>query len=301
MHFDGLWEEKYRELAKHKASHLRGNPKGMGSLAKWCKTQQSYHHQGKLREARVPRLREAGFDFSTPRTRTESENRSWDERYLELLLYRSSHQGKDPSGIETRLTRWCYVQRKKYQKGTLAQDQRAKLEQAGFSLSAYRAQPLNGAGSREEQRNLGYRQLKDIYLETGHFNATPLQNDSRLLEWFCSQRKKYHDSKLSEEKQPLLKEIDFPLGGRPQAVDSGIQWEKMTRQLLNFTEEKGRRPVVEDHPELVRWIKAMLGGSQLNAERKDQLQQLLYLDAKRCSHEGCTKYLSAEGRCSAHI
>ena len=132
--------------------------------------------------------------------------------------------------------------------------QRAKLEPAGFRLVASGPQALNDAGLHAERWNACYQQLKEFYLEAGHCDVNHSQVCSHLLRWVRWQRIMHRASKLTEEKQRLLKEIGVTFGGRPQAADSAMQWEKtmqwekMMEQLLDVIEENGRLPVVRDHP-----------------------------------------------------
>ena len=196
---DSLWENKYQELVKYKASHSGEAPSGPCSLVDWCYNQQKLYNDGKMKEERVRRLREAGL------------LRSWDERYRELLLFRASHRGEDPDGSVPQLQSWCATQRKAYRKGSLAEDRRAQLEEAGFDLTVSPArEPTVWQRSMEKKWNTQYQHLKKFYLEHKHCHVTCKQVHPSLLRWIKRQQESYCASKLSDERLQLLKEIEFP-------------------------------------------------------------------------------------------
>ena len=175
------------------------------------------------------------------------EARSWDERYQELLLFRAS-QGKDPDGSVPQLQSWCKSQQRLYRKGSLAEDRRTTLEEAGFDVTVLG--PRKAAKQktlREENWDAKYQQLKKFHSEHNHCHVSNRSYPS-LVKWMYKQRGQCRASKLSNERQQLLKEIDFPFDA-PKTLSevNDARWEASYQKLANFYKQHGHSSVYRIH------------------------------------------------------
>ena len=76
VHLDTICERKYQHLIKCKASHSGIDPRGISLLGVWCKVQQKLYHEGNMKDQRLRRLKEAGFDLGKSAGEREASSRN---------------------------------------------------------------------------------------------------------------------------------------------------------------------------------------------------------------------------------
>ena len=146
--YDSMWDKSYQELKEYLHSNGHFNvPEGYGqnqALARWIKTQRQKFKAKKLRDDRIAKLNELGFEW-TPSARKLSIKNGWDKRYQELKEYirfngHCNVPHDDKLHPSYSLGMWIARQRKIFKRGALSADRIARLKKVDFPFKA----PIGG-------------------------------------------------------------------------------------------------------------------------------------------------------------
>jgi hypothetical protein len=165
--------------------------------------------------------------------------RNWDELYETLVAYKEQHGDCEVPArySDSGLPWWIARQRRERDKLTL--DQRERLEALGFDLATV-------SERQEKEWKKNYERLVDFKQLYGHCNVpqTSLFDEElkqwadELGSWVSEQRKKYRRSKLTDERQSMLKSINFEWSLKPhkKVHDSTKVDEKWHFRYLDLVE-----------------------------------------------------------------
>lgn len=120
----------------------------------------------------------------------------------------------DDTEEEVKLGIWITSQRVSYSKGKLSDEQIASLEQIGMSWDRY-----------DEKWEKGFQYTKRYKEEHGDINFIPADfryDDFRLQRWLNTQRNRYKDGKLREDRIQRLQALGFKLSINEAFWDKGF-------------------------------------------------------------------------------
>lgn len=201
----GEWGKYYSAALRYSIIHNTttipvGTELGGLKIRVWLGEQTTAFRKGYLQPEREAIIRKAGFKL-------EAFKENWDEMYRLLLEYKLETGNTD---IEKRdkykdqnLGLWCRRQRKVYMDGNMTQERANKLESIGFVWD-----PL------EKEWNRRYEQYKRYIMQHNGNVYIARRTDfesEHLGAWVETQRKRYFEGKVSEERINKLKllGVDF--------------------------------------------------------------------------------------------
>ncbi|WP_371823820.1 helicase associated domain-containing protein [Lentimicrobium sp. L6] len=101
------------------------------ALSSWLYYQKTLKRTDKLEDEKIKAFEEIGFEFPKPL----ENQKSWDERFEELLAYKDKHGNcQVPVRFKEnqQLATWVRTQRRYYKEETITEDKKSKLENIGF-------------------------------------------------------------------------------------------------------------------------------------------------------------------------
>jgi superfamily II DNA or RNA helicase len=149
---------------------------------------------------------------------------------------------EDPS-----LQGWASSQRTRRKKGTLTDEQIARLDGLGFVWD-WQAQ------SADENWLRWFQKLELFKEQSGHTNPSIYGDDSPLGRWVSSQRARHKKGKLTEPQVQRLDGLGFVWDY--QAQKGAETWMKWYRELENYTKQHGNPHVPRTHAntKLASWV-----------------------------------------------
>ncbi len=184
------WQDNYQELKEYyekEGNTLLQNKDG--SLGIWCANQRQNYKKNKLSQEKINLLENVQFIW-------DPLERQWQDNYQELKEYYE----KEGNTFATRnfgsLGIWCHNQRQNYKKNKLSQDKIDLLENIQFPWDP-----------NELQWQENYQKVKKYYEKEG--NTFIPKSFGALASWCHTQRQKYKNNQLSQEKINLLENIKF--------------------------------------------------------------------------------------------
>ncbi|MFA4919901.1 MAG: Helicase associated domain protein [Thermodesulfovibrionales bacterium] len=227
--YDEAWEQGFQSTLKFKEQTGDANspkqhttPEGF-SLGSWQNSQRMFYKKGKLAEDRIKRLEAIGFVWS-------QYDEAWEQGFQATLKYKeqtgdanSHRRHKTPEGFQ--LGRWQNRQKTFYKRDKLPEDRIKRLEEIGFVWSLY-----------DEVWEEGFQATLKYKKQTGDANSlnqytTP--EGFSLGSWQNSQRMRYKNGKLAEDRIKRLEEIGFVWLLRDDAWEQGVQ------ATLKYKEQTG--------------------------------------------------------------
>jgi|GEM_PF-1654261 len=197
------WDTRYAELVAFKNEHghcdaSTQDPEN-SSLGVWAANQRVNRKRGKLSPEQERLLSELGFSWQIG-----AIQKSWQDRYAELLAFRASHGHCDVSTRDDQnssLGTWVANQRTNRKRGKLSPAQERLLTEIGFSWQV---------GSAQKDWDEQYKALlafRDIH---GHCEvSTRDPANASLGTWVAAQRTNKRLGKLSNERVRLLDDVSF--------------------------------------------------------------------------------------------
>eukprot|EP00956_Cyclotella_meneghiniana_P027537 scaffold61957_cov22-Cyclotella_meneghiniana.AAC.2 len=207
----------------------------------------------------------------------------WHVRYQELKAYREVHGHCNVSSRFQEVHGHCKVSksnteennnnnnpdhaalvtftasnRDKYRKSILSEERKALLDEIGFDW---------GSGSRQDQWDKMYAQLKKFHEEHGHCSPP----EGELAKWARCQRGK--DATLTEERKQRLNALGYVW--EPHKT----KWDGMFQKMLEYKEEFGDCDVPKEwhkNPQLGSWVKNQRKthkNKKLSEERRSRLEK----------------------------
>ncbi len=256
------WEDRFKQLCEYKErfGHTRvharwpQNPK----LGAWVVEQRHNRRRKKIRPEYEHRLNEIGFEWNV----SERDPAEWDRMFLLLQQFKEQHgNGRVPSDEKhQKLAEWCQAQRRRFKLGRLLQRRRRKLEEIGFEWSL---------PNSTDKWNEMFRQLSEHCQRMGFCKFVNCDQSSRTLRSWCSgQRKLRRLGLLSDERVSKLNVLGFEWAPRNglsssrmsnEAVISGVSWDQMFDELLEFFKIHGHYDVPQRwkaNLQLAAWVSA---------------------------------------------
>lgn len=134
----------------------------------------------------------------------------WETAFSALKEYEKKHEDRNVSKISRRnkeLYTWVWLQRQRYKREELSDDHIKRLEDIDFMW----ASPLKKMEEEvwEERWKEKFGALKEYKNKHGDCNVPTNWTDRKLVNWVETQRTKYRNRKLSEERIKLLEGIGF--------------------------------------------------------------------------------------------
>lgn len=246
---DNRWEKGFQEAELYKKRN--GNllvptkfvtPSGF-KLGAWIQRQRLVHKQKKILPERERRLESIGMVW---------EADTWEMRFALAKEYYEKNGTVDISqnlvvnGVW--IGKWIWSQKKYLKSGKLTSEQVKMLSTL----------PMEQVGGRKNSWYALYEDLKEYKREYKTLNGLPEsytgKSGFRLLNWVCTQRRKYRNGELSEEQIRLLNDIQFEW-----EAESKSYWDKGYRYAKAFYEANGhlemeQRYKTEDGYALGLWV-----------------------------------------------
>jgi hypothetical protein len=212
-------------------------------LGVWVSNQRTMYLNGSLSRERVKQLESIEFEWNL-------QNMGWTETLERLVAYKkeSGHCNVPTDyndGRNPHLGMWAGSQRTKYFNGSLSQERVKQLESVGFKWN-----PRKMGWTETFDRLVTYKK------EGGHCNVPTNYNDGRkphLGIWVISQRKKYFDGSLIQERIELLESVGFEWNPRKMG------WTETFDRLIAYKKQNGHCYVPRSRndggsPHLGKWV-----------------------------------------------
>ena len=214
----------------------------------------------------LPATVDANFGSALRTYLVEHVTASWDERFGELLAYKTDHGDADvPQGWTTGLGTWVINQRaaKKGRRKFLSESQVRRLDEIGFNWD-----------SLESQWEKRFNELLAYKAKHGDMNV-PAKSSSGLGMWVGMQRAFKKRGSIPADRYRRLSEIGFAWDGLESI------WEERFGELLAYKERHGDVNVPNDRTsKLWRWIstqRIFRKRGNLSAEKIQQLDALGFI------------------------
>jgi superfamily II DNA or RNA helicase len=159
----------------------------------------------------------------------------WEDHYKLLLEYVAEHGHARPADNGSQIGGWVRNQRSKYKKNKLNSDKIARLE----ALDGWVWNVL------EWQWEQGFTALKRYVSERATCSVPHdfiSDNGIKLASWILSQRQRYKNSKLSEDRIKMLQDIDYWSWDPFEEA-----WNKGFSDLMNYVEKFGTADVSSNY------------------------------------------------------
>lgn len=235
-------------------------------LGIWCAQQRQAFKAKTLSNDVYESMKKAGFDFDyTHENHTEFLKNEkvieWNRQFSLLKRYIDEYplmpipfgNVEYPKG--NKLGKWCQGQRTNYKSGQLSEERAIKLRDIGFSF--IRDKESDDVKIWEAQANafLPYMSPKvtGLSVDEGQYNDFP----SNLAEWLKTQKRAFHNGKLTKKQVAFLKLRKVPLY-QPEDI---TEWNEWFERLKSFREQKFNLqwPMIhERHSQLGEWCQRQI-------------------------------------------
>ncbi|MBM3227889.1 hypothetical protein FJZ27_03450, partial [Candidatus Peribacteria bacterium] len=270
------WHERYAELVAWRGDHADGWPSEMSkdaqekSLGMWLSGQRGKLRDGKLEGEQAEQLRALGVEPA-------EKQKSWDERYAELVAWRRDHPDGWPSAVskdaqEKSLGKWLSWQRGKLRNGELDGGQAEQLRALGV-------EPAEKKEGVKQSWDEHYAEL--VAWQKDHPDRWPseMSKDEQgksLGKWLSRQRGKLRDGELDGEQAEQLR----ALGVKP--VEKQKSWDERYAELVAWQKDHADgwpSAVSKDAQEksLGMWLSGQRGklrNGELDGGQAEQLRAL---------------------------
>ena len=190
------------------------------------------------------------ISVAAPRMRTNKAEAAWEKRFAELEAFQTEHEHclvpyRHPLGG------WVHRQRRERRRRALAAPRAARLDGLGFAWNARDAAWEAGFRAlRAYRRGAGHCRVPASYVAEEGPGRAAAAPPLALGEWVNSQRKRYKEGRLSEERRRRLEGIGFvwrltPVADKARNCPS---WEERFQELVLYKEKEGDCNVVKTRP-----------------------------------------------------
>jgi hypothetical protein len=217
------WEVMYQDLCEYKnqTGHTRvpnlyhANKR----LGRWVNNQRQHYQKRTLKQERIDRLLDLGFEFKLQRGGRRLNglrDKVWNEMFTALCMFKEkTGHTHVPSGYVSaytpenrKLDVWVLTQRQNYKKDNLCQERIDKLQGIGFSF-----EPEQESADDVDEWNAMLEELKRFEEMNHHFKVTPEDNE-RLAAWVREQKMNYKNEILAKDRAKRLRNIGFVFGAK---------------------------------------------------------------------------------------
>ena len=181
---------------------------------RWIINQRRKLKENKLVKTQIEKLNQIESLLSSLGRKRESRQRSpiksWDSQFEELrhflLIEGKELKIQDEGGKRSNLYQWLAIQKMKYRKSQLNEEQIIKLESIGIDLNS-------STITKSSKWNSKFEQLKSVLQNTpDDFKSTDENGKTTpLYRWLSKQKKKYREHKLTDKQIEKLKAIGINL------------------------------------------------------------------------------------------
>jgi hypothetical protein len=197
---DFRWEYMFRQMLAYKDTHKHLNiPTSSSDLGSWVHIQRRAKRNGKLSAEKIRRFDEVGFAW-------QFIDSSWDDKYTELVAYKSEHGNLSVPVRLNVLRQWVSAQRRNKKTGALSKERVYLLDQIGFDWEPPMSPPPRK--NTDADWLLRYKELCAYKADYGDANVPGVWGTG-LGRWASTQRQAKKTGKLSEERTRLLEELGF--------------------------------------------------------------------------------------------
>ena len=194
---------------------------------------------GTLKKNRIVKLNTIGFLWSAPShvERIGALTVAWNESFARYRAFVEKNGIHCASRMNSKMLRWVKKQRANMRSGTMKKDRMDKLNEIGFPWSAAIASERTDVLTNAWDRN--FAMYRD-FVEKNGICCTPKRN-SKLCNWFFSQRKMMKFGKMKKDRMDRLNEIGFPWSplsisqrSNPANLSSSAQRNRTTTPEISF-------------------------------------------------------------------
>ncbi len=289
------WEENLKAAEQYVNEHGALNPKGGTELQKWLNRMRMQHRQGLLTEEQEAALEKLGIVWDC------TEN-SWMEKLDLMTAYFREHGDMNIPGTYVtedgfQLGRWYCAMKRQYRDGSLSEEKKRQLEQAGILWSSVHLGRWTGH----------YQEAKAFYRANGHLNVPQsytTEDGFHLAVWISDQRGKRQKGELTPDQIRLLEEI----GCVWDPADA--RWEKGFQALTDYVSLHGSSQVpfdyvTDDSFKLGQWVtmqrKSFRKGT-LDRNRQKRLEALgLEWDVNQNKWQTGLEHAAAFAKANGHL
>lgn len=235
-------------------------------LGVWCAQQRQAFKSKTLPDDIYESMKKAGFDFDyTYENHAEFVKNEkvieWNRQFSLLKKYIAEYpmmpipfgNVEYPEG--NKLGKWCQGQRTSYKNGQLSEERTVKLREIGFSF--VRDKESDDIKIWEAQANAFspymLPKISNLSTEESRYNDLPPD----LTEWLKTQKKAFHNGKLTKKQVTFLKLRKVPLY-QPEDI---TEWNDWFEKLKAFREQKFNLqwPMIhERHSPLADWCQKQI-------------------------------------------
>jgi hypothetical protein len=279
------WDERFLELKNYYELH---NTKQVISaidlaLYSWERRQRQTYAKGKLEQEQVNKLNQIGFDW-TYRIVRETKDK-WDVRFEIFKHFWKNNQTLEiPESHPDYEILKLFVKDLKYNFGRnrLNDGRLNQLKEIDFDFNL-----LPTSETKEKQWDSFYERLKALYAIKGNLLIPKSDEFLDMPNWIKAQRRTKMLGSLSETKEGLLNEIEFPWTGKIQAnkeseedkISNEIRWNESYSELKKYYFEHNTClvPFTEEYKSLRLWtITQRKNGKNnlLSEERRKLLDEI---------------------------
>ena len=261
------WEENLKAAERYVAAHGQLDPPGGSELARWVNRMRMRYRMGLLSDEETAALERLGMVWDCAES-------SWTERLTQMRAYFEEHGDLNIPGTYvtadgSHLGRWYCVMKRQYRDGTLPEDKRRQLEDAGILWSSVH---LSKWTKHYQEAKAYFAAHGDLEVPQGFVT----DDGFKLAAWVSEQRQKRAKGKLTPEQIKLLEEI----GCRWDAVDA--RWERGYQALLAYRERFGTANVPfnyvsDDGYKLGQWLTVQRKNARkgtLDKQKQARLERL---------------------------
>lgn len=254
------WDEQYEKLKSFYKVNGHCNIQDNYSdkkLLTWVRNQRSKYINNSLSQELIDKLNVIEFVWNP------YEN-NWNTMYKALEIFYREYGHSNPSSDEnSRLKVWVRNQRSNYKKGLLSAEKIQLLEKLNFIWD------LNELAWNEQ-----YQSLVLYHKQFNHCNVPSNYNDGSLCSWVLSQRSKFKNGMLSQERINLLNKLDFSWAPKDEAFISNYE------KLKKFYEIHKHSNVPKNYSDksLATWVKTRRTAYKKNTLSPEVIELLNKLD-----------------------
>ena len=241
------WEEMYSDLCMYHRQHGDCLVNTIDTkLGPWVRLQREIHKKEELDDNQIRSLESIGFVWEL---REANAQQLWNDMFEELKAYKEEIGDCHVPTRKWKLGRWVQMQREKYKKGELDNDQIRCFESIGFVWDVHIQSWLDM-----------FEELKTYKEENGDCHV-PLK-EGKLGGWVCNQREKHKKGDLDDKKTRCLESIGFMWESRLK------HWIDMFEKLKAYKKENGDCLVPARTIDLGWWVR-----NQRRKHKKGELEE----------------------------
>jgi len=170
-------------------------------LEAWVQAQRTRFRLKKLRKDRMELLNEIGFPWSTK----AKYDTLWKHSYNQYKEYLHKENGR--TTLPKKISSWAHLQRLKNERGTLAPEQRALLDELGFVWTPFVVTKQGEISFYEELWNRKYEELVAFHSIHNHFRVPTSGETKSVNVWLNMQRRRHRKGRLPQNRIDMLNQI----------------------------------------------------------------------------------------------